>query len=190
MPARQTKRGNERTPLAGRRDVLICGASFAGLAAAAQLTGSGAQVMVIDRYEIGDRQTSACGIPTEWLTALGLEPAERQRFDSLLVHTPHGSTRLRLPRPLSTFDYRTVCELLWARCDAEFEIAKVNGRAPNPNGGAEIAVETDRGVLTAPLVVDALGWRRILATGDGFQPPDAPLSRGLEVHPPGNDRDM
>ena len=190
MPVRQTKRGNERTPLAGSRDVLICGASFAGLAAAAQLTGSGARVMVIDRYEIGDRQTSACGIPTEWLTALGLEPAERQRFNTLLVHTPHGSTRLRLPWSFSTFDYRTVCELLWARCDAEFEIAKVNGRAPNPNGGTEIAVETDRGVLTAPLVVDALGWRRILATGDGFQPPDAPLSRGLEVHPPGNDRDM
>jgi len=29
--------------------------------------------------------------------------------------------------------------------------------------------------------VDALGWRRVL--GDGYQPPDAPLSRGLEVHP-------
>jgi flavin-dependent dehydrogenase len=42
-------------------------------------------------------------------------------------------------------------------------------------------VHTDRGDLTAPLVVDALGWRRVL--GGGYQPPDAPLSRGLEVHP-------
>ena len=39
------------------------------------------------------------------------------------------------------------------------------------------AVQTDRGELRAPLVVDALGWRRVLAAR-GYQPPDAPLSRG------------
>jgi flavin-dependent dehydrogenase len=37
-------------------------------------------------------------------------------------------------------------------------------------------------------VVDALGWRRVL--GDGYQPPDAPLSRGLEVHPGGGGEDL
>jgi len=45
-------------------------------------------------------------------------------------------------------------------------------------------------VLSAPLVVDALGWRRMLASGDGYQPPDAPLSRGLEVHPEGSAEDL
>jgi flavin-dependent dehydrogenase len=45
-------------------------------------------------------------------------------------------------------------------------------------------------VLSAPLVVDALGWRRMLANGDGHQPPDAPLSRGLEVHPEGTSEDL
>ena len=35
----------------------------------------------------------------------------------------------------------------------------------------------------APLIVDALGWRRVLGDGDNVQPPDARLSRGLEVHP-------
>ena len=39
----------------------------------------------------------------------------------------------------------------------------------------------------AELVVDALGWRRVLDR-DGYQPPDAPLSRGLEVHPDSADR--
>ena len=67
MPVRATKRGAERTPLGGRHDVLICGASFAGLTVARELTGSGADVLVVDRYEIGERQTSACGIPTDWL---------------------------------------------------------------------------------------------------------------------------
>ena len=189
MPVRATKRGDERTPLGGRYDVLICGASFAGLAVARELAGSGAEVMVVDRYAIGERQTSACGIPTEWLRATGLIEAERQRFDSLLIHTPHGDSRFRLPWAFSTFDYRELCELLWRDCDATFETAKVHGRAA-ANGGGAIAIETDRGVLSSPLVVDALGWRRMLANSDGYQPPDVPLSRGLEVHPDGASEDL
>jgi flavin-dependent dehydrogenase len=113
MPVRATKRGSERTPLDGERDVLICGASFAGLAVARELAGSGADVLVVDRYEIGERQTSACGIPTEWLSRLGLIEAERQRFDTLVMHTPHGTSRYRLPWTFSTFDYRELCQLLW-----------------------------------------------------------------------------
>ena len=129
MPVRATKRGDERTPLDGSHDVLICGASFAGLAVARELAGSGADVLIVDRYEIGERQTSACGIPTEWLRQLGLMEAERQRFDSLVMHTPHGDARYQLPWTFSTFDYRELCELLWRDCDARFETAKVNGRA-------------------------------------------------------------
>ena len=53
MPVRATKRGAARTPLARDCDVLVCGASFAGLAVARELAGSGARVLVIDRYEIG-----------------------------------------------------------------------------------------------------------------------------------------
>jgi len=190
MPIRATKHRDERTPLDGSHDVLICGASFAGLAIARELAGSGADVMIVDRYEIGERQTSACGIPTEWLRRLGLMDSERQRFDTLVLNTPHGTARYRLPWTFSTFDYRELCQLLWADCDATFETAKVNGRASSQNGGGEIAVETDRGTISAPLVVDALGWRRMLASGDGYQPPDAPLSRGLEVHPAGESDDL
>jgi flavin-dependent dehydrogenase len=190
VPTRATKRGEERTPLDGSHDVLICGASFAGLAVARELAGSGADVLIVDRYEIGERQTSACGVPTLWMEALDLMDAERQRFDSLLMHTPHGDARYRLPFTFSTFDYRELCALLWRDCDARFETAKVNGRAPATNGDGAIAIDTDRGVISAPLVVDALGWRRMLANGDGYQPPDAPLSRGLEVHPGGTGEDL
>jgi len=191
MPVRATKRGDERTPLGGERDVLICGASFAGLTVARELAGSGADVLVVDRYEIGERQTSACGIPTEWLRRLDLMDAERQRFDTLVMHTPHGTSRYKLPWTFSTFDYREICQLLWRDCDAKFETAKVNGRAAVAAGGTGmVGVETDRGTIRAPLVIDALGWRRMLATGDGYQPPDAPLSRGLEVHPGGESEDL
>jgi flavin-dependent dehydrogenase len=201
MPVRATKRGSERTPLSGEHDVLICGASFAGLIVARELASSGADILVVDRYKIGERQTSACGIPTEWLARLGLMDAERQRFDTLVMHTPHGTSRYRLPWTFSTFDYREICQLLWRDCDARFETAKVHGRAGGVDFTSDserkstrregsIAVETDRGVISAPLVVDALGWRRMLASGDGYQPPDAPLSRGLEVHPGGESEDL
>ena len=183
MPKRQTKRGDERTPLSGSYDVIVCGASFAGLTVARQLAGSGARVLVLDRYEIGERQTSACGVPTAWLEAMGLEGSARQEFGELVVHTPRGTSRYELPWTFSTFDYRELCELLWVQCDAEFETAKVNGRTGE-------TVHTDRGDVAAPLIVDALGWRRILASDGGYQPPDAPLSRGLEVHPHGGGEDL
>ena len=81
MPRRRTKRGAERTPLHGDADVLICGASFAGLAVARELAGarrpdgSPVRVLMLDRYEVGERQTLACAAPTGWLEALGLEAA-------------------------------------------------------------------------------------------------------------------
>src|SRR6201994_2403335 len=142
MPRRATKRGAERTPLQRDCDVLICGASFAGLAVARELAGSGADVLIVDRYEIGERQTSACGIPTGWLENLGLMEAERQRFDTLVINTPHGTSRYRLPWTFSTFDYRTLCGLLWDGCDARFETAKVEGLIGAATNGADaIAVE-------------------------------------------------
>jgi menaquinone-9 beta-reductase len=189
MPARRTKRGGERTPLSGDYDALVCGASFAGLAAARELAGatradgSPARVLMVDRYEVGERQTSACGIPTAWLEAMDLMGCHRQRFGELVVTTPHGTSRWPLPWTFSTFDYRELCQLLFERSDCEFETATVRGRT-----GA--TVHTDRGDVTAPLVVDALGWRRILGRNGGYQPPDAPLSRGLEVHPSGSGSDL
>src|SRR5918992_1328013 len=181
MPIRRTARGADRTPLAGEYDVLVCGASFAGLAVARELAGSSARVLVIDRYEIGERQTSACGIPTEWLRVMGLMGSHRQTFGRLVVHTPHGTARLELPWTFSTFDYPELCSLLADQSDADFETAKVGGRTGN-------TVHTDRGDLTARVVVDALGWRRVL--GSGYQPPDARLRRGLGVPPSGAGEEM
>jgi flavin-dependent dehydrogenase len=189
MPVRATKRGAERTPIGGDFDVIICGASFAGLAVARELRSTSARVLVLDRYEIGERQTSACAAPTEWLRNLGLEDSIRQTFGSLLVHTPRARARWPLGWTFSTFDYRQLCELLWEQRGpgTEFETAKVHGRAREGDGG--LVVATDRGEVSAPLVVDALGWKRILG-GAQVQPPEARLSRGLEVHPGGAGPDL
>ncbi|CAN5472398.1 hypothetical protein BH10ACT11_BH10ACT11_20310 [soil metagenome] len=182
MPRRATKRGAERTPLRGDYDVIVCGASFAGLTVARQLRGYGDHRWLRYRYRVGERQTSACGIPTGWLDAMGLQDSARQKFDELVVHTQHGTSKYELPWSFSTFDYRTLCEILQSTCDATFETAKVEGRRGE-------TVVTDRGEVSAPLIVAALGWRRLLA-GGGYQPPDAPLSRGLEVHQPGQSDDL
>ena len=98
-------------------------------------------------------------------------------------HTPHGSARHRLPWSWTSFDYRTLCEELWEQCDARFEVAKVERREGD-------TVHTDRGPLRAPLIVDALGWRRVLGPGANVQPPEAMISRGLEVHPEGGGVDL
>jgi flavin-dependent dehydrogenase len=188
MPVRATKRGAERTPLGGDYDVVICGASFAGLAVARELRGSGADVIVVDRYEIGERQTSACAAPTEWLTNMGLGASIRQTFRDLVVHRPDKTYRWTLPWTFSTFDYRQLCELLAEQGDFTFDTAKVDGLT---RGGPIHTVHTDRGDLRAPLVVDALGWRRVLSEkSDAIQPPNARLSRGLEVHPPASGDDL
>ncbi|MGH2991719.1 MAG: NAD(P)/FAD-dependent oxidoreductase [Solirubrobacterales bacterium] len=214
MPTRRTKRGASRVPLRGEHDVVICGASFAGLAIARELAGADARVLLLDRYEIGERQTSACAAPTDWLRAMDVEDSIRQTFGDLVIHTPRTSVRMHLPWTFSTFDYPTLCELLFEQGDATFETATVTGRSgtaetlrrrtreraseiagdsSRERAGAEhvaglIHVETDRGAVLAPLVVDALGWRRVLDRT--YQPPDAPLSRGLEVHPSGDGRDL
>ncbi len=185
MPVRATKRGAERTPFPSDAsyDVVICGASFAGLAVARELRASRARVLVLDRYEIGEKQTSACCAPTEWIVNLGLESSIRQTFDSMVLHTIGESVRWSIPYTFSTFDYRELCELMWAQCgDAEFETAKVDGRTGN-------VIHTDRGDVRGELIVDALGWRRVLGGGT-IQPPEATLSRGLEVHPHGSGPDL
>jgi flavin-dependent dehydrogenase len=201
MPIRATKRGNERTRLERDCDVLICGASFAGLAVARELAGSGARVLLIDRYEIGERQTSACGIPTLWLEAMDLQGSLLQSFGELVIHTPWRTARWRLPWTFSTFDYRELCAQMATQAhgarpphpsptpptsspsDLQFETATVTGRSGD-------VVHTDRGSLRAPLIVDALGWRRVLSGATPIQPPNARLSRGLEVHPHGSGKEM
>ena len=213
-----TRRTGERTPLQRDCDVLVCGASFAGLAVAGELAGAGARVLVIDRYEIGERQTSACAAPTRWLSAMGLTGAIRQTFPEIVLHVPQRTLRYGLPWSFSTFDYRALCAALWGRCDAEFQTATVQGitryaggEAPGPLAGcSRHVVHTDRGDLTAPLVVDALGWKRVLAAngpvnaaeGAGGGPRTGPawrrgplrprlrMSRGLEVHPEGAGNDL
>ncbi len=115
---------------------------------------------------------------------MGLMEAERQRFDSLLMHTPHGD--YALPPALDLLDLRLPRALRAALARLRRPLRDGEGerpRAPGQRRRRDRGRDRPRRRSRAPLVVDALGWRRMLASGDGYQPPDAPLSRGLEVHP-------
>ena len=87
---------------------------------------------------------------------------ELQRFGELVVHTPGARTVLDLPYTFSTFDYDEVCNALWSECDASSRSPLSRAAATGADGG-DLAVETDRGPVYAPLVLDTLGWRRMLA---------------------------
>ena len=161
MPVRATKRGAERTPLDRRRRRPRSAARrFAGLAVARELAGSGARVLMVDRYEIGERQTSACAAPTRVARAPGpegVDPADVRR-----ARDPHAaSATLPLAAAVDrsrTFDYRELCALLrGAGRRASSRRRRSSGRTRDDD-----VVHTDRGDLRAPLIVDALGWRRVL----------------------------
>ena len=163
MPVRATKRGAERTPLDGavRRPDLRRVASPAS-PSRASCAARGARVLVLDRYEIGERQTSACAAPTEWLREprpRGVDPPDLRR--RCVVHTPRARRRAGRcrgrSRPSTTAQ---LCALLWEQCGRR-RVRDREGRRPHRATSCTPTAAT----LRAPLIVDALGWRRVLGAG-------------------------
>jgi hypothetical protein len=134
-------------------DAIIAGASFAGLAVAAQLRGK--RVLLLDRKPIGTGQTSACGTLVCTLRALGLEDAILQVHDRLVVHTPGHTFVYPVAEPFCTFDYALLCRLLREQGDADFVLAAAQDLAGDQ-------VQTSQGVFRGDLIVDASGWRAVL----------------------------
>jgi len=136
-------------------DVVIAGASFAGLAAAQRLRG---RVLLLDKAPLGAEQTSACGAPLSIVRAMKAEASVQQVHDSLVLHTPDREAVWPLPEAFCTFDYRRFCELAFARTTAEFRqvtVVRRNGRS----------LVTGEGEITGRFVIDATGWRAVLAGG-------------------------
>ncbi|HXF83100.1 MAG TPA: FAD-dependent monooxygenase, partial [bacterium] len=75
---------------------------------------------------------------------------------ALILHTPRRRATWPLPEPFCTFDYRRFCLLAYAGTEAEFRQTAVLGRAPR-------GVLTAAGEIPARLLVDATGWRAVLA---------------------------
>ena len=184
VTVRATLRGAERTPIeAPRADVLICGASFAGLAVARELAGSGADVLIVDRYEVGERQTSACAAPTPWLEAMGVAGAIRQEIPHMAFHTPHGTRATGCPGA----GRRSTTAAVPSSCSPSATRGSRSRRSRAATSAATwspTAACSRRPRSSTPWAGGAC-WPT-----DGYQPPEAPLSRGLEVHPDGGGTDL
>ncbi len=154
-------------------DVIIVGASFAGLSVARQLRG---QVLLLDRNEIGAVQTSACGTPLWIPQALGSEESVLQVHTRAVVHTPTRTVTFDLSdAPYCTFDYRTFCRGLLAQSRVRFLRAAVKGYQGE-------RVETTEGWFATPMIVDCSGWRGVLGRGGtGSDADERGMSFGLET---------
>ncbi len=149
-------------------DVVIAGASFAGLAAAQRLRG---RVLLVDKDPIGEGVTSACGAPVSIVRAMGAEDSIQQVHDHLVIHTERSRAVWPLPESFCTFDYREFCRLAFARTGAEFLQATVLGRGPVDSrftihdSRLGSVVRTSLGDVEGRLLIDATGWRAALAGG-------------------------
>ena len=160
-------------------EVIIVGASFAGLAVAAQLRGK--RVLLVDRKPIGTGQASTCGTTVGTLEALGLEEAVLQVHQQIVVHTPGRTFVYPLPEPYCTFDYAVLCQRLREQGDAELLRAaalRIEGQV----------VHTSRGAFAGELIVDASGWRAVFGSqlAAGLTRADR-LNFGIETEVPYRD---
>jgi flavin-dependent dehydrogenase len=134
-------------------EVLIAGASFAGLAAARTLR---AGAVLVDRAPLGAGQTSACAAPAALVERMGAGAAIMQRHSHLVVAVGDDTVRWPLPESFCTFDYAAYCRLAHAAAGVPLLQASVQRIADG-------SIYTSTGVLRARFVVDATGPRSTLA---------------------------
>lgn len=160
-------------------EVLIVGASFAGLAAARELRGR--DVRVVDRSPIGAHQTSACALPVALAEWLGAGDAILHADRRMRLRVGRDTWRVDLPEPFCTVDYEACCRLIAEQCDFRFERIRVTGR------DRDAALGSDGERLAADHLVDASGWRRVLDPAGPTPGGDERLVTGTEDHVPAAD---
>ena len=134
-------------------------------------------MLVIDRLEIGDGETSASAVPLACLQNMDLLDCVEQVHAELIIHTRRHSQRLRF-FDFATFDYRRFCTDLFARTGADFLQARVTGAGDG-------VVHTSEGAFEAPIVIEAAGWRTSAPKGRAARRARAPRkSFGVEARQP------
>lgn len=153
-------------------DVIIAGAGFAGLAVASQLK---ANVLLLDRYDLGTHQISACGTLVKTMQKIYCEKAILQTFDSIALHTRDRKIDIPLKDSFCTIDYKKFCQLFYAQSHAELKKASVQNVENH-------VIKTDIGEFESDIIIDATGWQATLASSLKKDYVDShKLSCGLET---------
>ena len=179
--------GNRRRASAfgERYDAVICGASFAGLAAARELAGSGARRP--GPRPLRDRRAPDLGLRDPDRLAAGAGHDGGRAAALRRAGRPHPRRHRRCstsPTPSRPSTTTRCANCSGASATRRSRSPTVDGRAPSANGGDGSRRDRPRHGLRparrrrARLAADA-------GAGDDFQPVDAPLTRALEVHPAG-----
>lgn len=157
-------------------DAVIVGASFAGLAAATQLRGAG-RVLLIDREPLGAGETSGCGTLLAVLERLDALDALEQVHPEIAINAARRRIVFRPAYPFATFDYGALCEILASRLgDVEVAVGRFEGL--DADGSLRFGSRRVRGRV----LIDASGWRAVLARAHGAPPLDRDRrSVGTEV---------
>lgn len=154
-------------------DAIVCGGSFGGLAAAQQIGG---RVLVLDRLDIGEGETSASAVPLACLENLDMTHVIDQVHEDIVIHTRRRSQVLRF-FPFCTFDYRRFCVDVFGRTGADH----VRARIRSARAGR---VDTTEGVFRAPIVIDAAGWRTAAPKPERNAARPSRRSFGIEARQP------
>lgn len=135
-------------------DVVIVGASFAGLAAARALQGY--SVVLVDPQPLGAFPKSACALPLTTVRAFGVEDAVLEVHSELVVYVERQVLRVAGGSPHATIDYGRFCRSLAGQSSAALVQAHALGYAPG-------RVHTTAGEIACRFAVDTSGPAAVLA---------------------------
>ncbi len=136
-------------------DVIIAGASFAGLATASKIKNK--EVLLIDKEDIGSHVRSACGTLVKTMEKINCEESIIQNFDIAVIHTKNKEIEIPLADKFCTIDFKKFCMLFLKQSNAEFvkaNVIKTDGKI----------VYTSIGNFKSDIIVDCTGWPAVLAS--------------------------
>jgi digeranylgeranylglycerophospholipid reductase len=177
-------------------DIAVVGAGPAGLAAGGAAAKAGARVTILDR-------TAGIGVPVRTSGGSFIRPLKDLGLPDHLWHPvrrirligPGHDLAFGLRRPVAcVLDVRQTYQWLAARAiDAGAEIRlRTPVRGPLTDRGRVVGLALgDGGELPARLVIDASGYRAVIAEHLGLRPPTmrSAIGHEQEVHAPRYDQD-
>ncbi|MEE8168855.1 MAG: NAD(P)/FAD-dependent oxidoreductase [Candidatus Hydrothermarchaeales archaeon] len=160
-------------------DVVIIGASFAGLATA-YFIKEGRKLILEKQEELGKVQRSTCGTSAAWVEKLGCGNSILATFDHVTMHSSSGHrVKAQLPETFCTVDYKEFCSSLASglkdtKISTGEKVLEVRGEGPS-----EVITTNDK--YFANILVDCSGWSAISQADGGHVGLVERMAQGMEA---------